>query len=447
MAGAPPLTTDYDTRDQPTGLPTRRPDNLAPGPVLQGEVLTNRDERRETSHVQTRPRAAELFRSIGTNMFKAAYQRGMNLSCLLERVDPSENYHDGLDALGRLMKVADIRVNSNEERGEYADMCGRFLETEQTRALMMEWAQRIFRRATMPQTRALYASADQPVGSVLFPYVSAAQARYQQIAPTIPLNEIVALTTPIVGDAYRAFYLTQDAPSQRFVRVAQGAEVPVVKLVGADHTVRLHKYGRALDATYEMLRRQRIDLVGLHIARIAIQAEIDRVAAGISVMVAGDGNSGTAATNFNLSALDAAAILPNPTIKAYLTFKLKWLNPYVMTHVLVQSDVGVALQLLNTGTANIPLARIQVPLGLGEFQIINPQLADRVRFGVTADAPASTVLGFDARFALERVVEIGSDITEVDRFISRQTNRIVISVVEGFVTLDPFAVKTLTLTA
>jgi hypothetical protein len=164
-------------------------------------------------------------------------------------------------------------------------------------------------------------------------------------------------------------------------------------------------------------------------------------------MVSGDGNTGTAATNFNLSALDAAAVLPNPTIKAYLTFKLKWLNPYVMTHVLVQSDVGVALQLLNTGTANIPLARIQIPLGLGEFTIINPQLADRVRFGVTSDAPATTVLGFDSRFALERVVEIGSDITEIDRFVTRQTNRIVISVVEGFIVLDPFAVKTLTLNA
>lgn len=438
MAGAPPVYVEDRARPLPSGNP--------PGVTIT--ELPPPDNRATVS--QMRPRAAELFRQMGTEMFRRAYDKGMQLSAYLESQDPSEVYNDGLDAFGRIMKVAGIKTGSSIEHGYYADEWEKFQESDQTRALCAEWMIRTWRQAALGRpvnTRALYASQDQIPGSVLFPYVSAAQARYQQIAPTIPLNEIVALTTPIVGDSYRAFYLTQDAPSQRFVRVGQGDEVPVSKLVGADHPIRLHKYGRALDATYEQLRRQRIDLVGLHIARIAIQAEIDRVAAGISVMVSGDGNPNTAATNFNLSALDASATLPNPTIKAYLTFKLKWLNPYVMTHVLIQSDVGVALQLLNTGTANIPLARIQVPLGLGEFTIINPQLADRVRFGVTTDAPASTIVGFDARFALERVVEIGSDITEIDRFVSRQVNRIVITVVEGFICLDSFATKTLTLTA
>jgi hypothetical protein len=427
MASAPYLNDDrrLPPQQHPPGVTSREVDP----PAADRATVT-----------QQRPRAAEAFRAMGTDLFRRAYDQGMQLSAFLEKQDPSEGYNDGLDAFGRIMKVAGIKCTSVEEMGVYADPWEKFDESEQTRALCAEWCIRTWRRASLGRevnTRALYASQDQVPGSVLFPYVSAAQARYQQIAPTIPLNEIVALTTPIVGDSYRAFYLTQDAPSQRFVRVGQADEVPVSKLVGADHPIRLHKYGRALDATYEQLRRQRIDLVGLHIARIAIQAEIDRVAAGISVMVSGDGNTGTAATNFNLSALDAAAVLPNPTIKAYLTYKLKWLNPYVMTHVLVQSDVGVALQLLNTGTANIPLARIQVPLGL----------ADRVRFGVTTDAPASTIVGFDARFALERVVEVGSDITEIDRFVSRQVNRIIITVVEGFIVLDGFATKTLTLTA
>lgn len=438
MAGAPPVYVE----DRSRPLPSHNP------PGVDIREVDPPDSRAVVT--QQRPRAAELFRSMGTAMFRRAYERGMQLSAYLESQDPSIGYNDGTDAFDRMMRVADIKINSAEDYGVYADPWEKFDESEQTRALCQEFIIRTARRAMLGKpvnTRALYASQDQVPGSVLFPYVSAAQARYQQIAPTIPLNEIVALTTPIVGDSYRAFYLTQDAPSQRFVRVGQADEVPVSKLVGSDHPIRLHKYGRALDATYEQLRRQRIDLVGLHIARIAIQAEIDRVAAGISVMVSGDGNTGTAATNFNLSALDAAATIPTPTIKAYLTFKLKWLNPYVMTHVLVQSDVGVALQLLNTGTANIPLARIQVPLGLGEFTIINPQLADRVRFGVTTDAPASTIVGFDARFALERVVEVGSDIAEVDRFVTRQVNRIVITVVEGFIVLDSFATKTLTLTA
>jgi hypothetical protein len=267
-----------------------------------------------------------------------------------------------------------------------------------------------------------------------------------QLAPAIPLSEVVAITTPIEGQDYRAFYLTDVAASERMVRLPEGTDLPTARLTGGDHTIRLHKYGRAIEVTYEELRRRRIDLVALHIARIAIQTEIDKLAAILAIMINGDGNSGTSATNYNLTALDSAATAGTLTLKGWLAFKLKFTNPYSLTHAIVQDAVLLQLQLLNTGTANIPL--LFLPSGtFGAFTPINPGLGDGVRVGHTTAAPTLTIVGFDGRLGIERVVELGSDISEVDRWVKRQTQVITLSEVEGYDVFDQFAVKTLNINA
>lgn len=400
-----------------------------------------------------RPRPNDVLRDMGNcTLQREAYAAGMSISAYLEHQDPSVGYNDGLDAFQRLLKAANIRTFSDPARGIYADLWERFDQNEGTRALAIEWAARRWRAVSHgqdPSTRALYASTDQAAGSVMEPFVNNAQGRYLQLAPAIPLEELVAITTPIVGDAYRAFYLTNDAPNQRFNRVTQGAEVPRARLIGADHTVRLHKYGRALDVTYEILRRQRIDVVGLHIARLAVQAEIDRVAAAIDIFINGDGNANTAATNFNLTVLDPAAVAGTMTAKGWITYKAQWVNPYIVTTVLTQTAGGVQLELLQLGSANIPLLTLTGPGSerIGGLNLMQPQLADNVRLGITADAPVLKLVGFDRRFALERVTEIGSDITEIEKFVVRQTNTIVMTEVEGFVVFDQFACKTLNINA
>ena len=207
------------------------------------------------------------------------------------------------------------------------------------------------------------------------------------------------------------------------MRVAEGAELPRAKLVGSEHTIRLYKYGRILEITYEAMRRMRIDMAALHVQRIAIQSQIDKLATIIDVLVNGDGNAGTAATSYNLTTLDSAAVAGTLTLKGYLAWKLKFINPYTLTTALAQDAMALQLMLLNTGSANIPLVTIQQPSGFGQFTPINPELGDNVRLGITADAPASKILGFDDRFAVERVTEIGANIQEVLRWSERQTTR------------------------
>jgi len=396
----------------------------------------------------TKTRPGEILTRMGVGMFRDAYERGLTLSAHLEREDPSSEYNDGTDAFQRLMEAAGIITRSQPGYGVYSDRWEAFESSEAKRALGVEWMNRTWRRAAHgldQNTRALYASADQAPGSPLRPFVDAAGVRYQQIQPAIPLDELVAATTPIDGDAYRAVYLNDDTTQEHMVRVAEGTEVPRVKLTAGTHTTRLRKYGRSLEMTYEQMRRMRIDLVAIHIARLAVLAESDKVAQVIDTLVNGDGNSGTSATPYSLSALDALATIGKLSLPGWLSFKLKFLNPYSPTTLLAQEGSILQTQLLNTGTANIPLVNIQAGSSFGGFRQINPTLSDDVAYGVTPAAPAGKLLVFDKRFAIERVTEIGANITETERFVTRQTQAIVMTEVEGYNVFDPHAVKLLDL--
>ncbi len=397
---------------------------------------------------EQRQRPQELLNRFSPEMYREAYSRGMSLSAWLEHEDPSEGYNDGLDAFQRLCKVAGIRLNSIPESGVFSSKFEAFDQNDHTRALVPEWVARVWRRTSLGSTRSVYGAEDNKPGEASHPWIDASAARAsRQIAPAIPLSELVAITTQIDSDAYRAFYLEDDASQQRMVRVAQATELPRAKLVGGDNTIRLYKYGRALEASYEVLRRMPIDKVAFHIARIAVQSETDKVAAVLDVMVNGDGNN-NAATNYNLTTLDSGATAGTLSLKGWLAFKMKFANPYVVSHVIAQEDGALQLLLLNTGSANVPLATAGYNAnGFAQFRAINPGLADGVALGWTSDAPSNKLVAFDRRFAIERVVEIGANIMEVDKWVSRQTQILTMTEAEGYAVFDKNASRTLNINA
>lgn len=397
--------------------------------------------------VQTKPRPQELFRQIADNPVDAyarAYDNGLSLSAWLEVQDPSTDYNDGLDAFERQLKVSGVRTNSVPVMGAYASTYGEM--NDAARALIPEWISRQWRKVqhnSSPSTRNLLTSSEGANGSFEKPYADAQSPRWSQmISPAIPVGELVAMTTPIQGTAYRAYYLTHDETKTRKVRVSEGAEVPRVKLVGAERSLDLLKYGRSLEATYENLRYTRVDKIALWISQLAAQAESDKVAQIIDVIVNGDGNSGTAATNYDING-DFGETVGSLSLSGWLQFKMKFANPYVMTTVLAQESVALEALTLSYGSANIPLVTIADASGFGSFRQINPNLNSAVAIGWDADAPANKFVALDNRFAIERVVEIGADISEVERFTTRQTQVLTMTETEGFAVMDASAIKTL----
>jgi hypothetical protein len=179
---------------------------------------------------------------------------------------------------------------------------------------------------------------------------------------------------------------------------------------------------------------------------MAIQAETDKVSAALDVAINGDGNPNTAAEVINLTTLDPNATPGTLTLTAWIAFKMQFAAPYMLTHALMREDVALQLALLNTGSANIPLSTVNLG-GLETGIVPINAFADGVRYGWTAEAPASKIVGFDRRFALERATEVGGTIQEQDRFILNQPEALTISEVEGWAVVDRNAVKILNLAA
>jgi hypothetical protein len=391
---------------------------------------------------------ADLFQRMGPAVYRAAAEEGVSLSVFLEAQDPSSNYRDSLDAFGRLVQAAGIRTHSDMAMGAFASEWGVFDQSKQHRALVPEFVCRQVRQAQYGRgasTRALYSSSDDIPGSSLRPYAESAHIlQATPLQAPIMLNDIVALTTPISGSAYRAVYLTNTAAQSRMVRVAEGTEIPVAKLQTSQNAINLLKYGRGIRATYESLRRTRIDKVAFWLAQLATQNEIDKVSWAINVLVSGDGNSGTSATNWRAKTdFDAAATAKTITLLAWRSFQKKFLPYFTPTHVFGAEGDIVKLELLNIGSGGAA-----VPTFLYD-PTSRPQnrqvLRDGTVTGVTADVATDTLVEFDATKALERVIEIGGTIDEIERWASTQEQTLYLTEVEAFSILQPGAVKTLTL--
>ena len=397
-----------------------------------------------------KPRAADIMARLSPEMYRAAYKRGLSFSAWLESEDPSPEYRDGLDAFGRLLQVAQIRTRSLPEHGVWSDTVEAFERTPETRLLLPEWLARQWRAGVSGRasnTRAIYTASDNIPGGVNNPINYSMDPVVNEIAPAIPVSALVAMTVGVSGNTFQNFYLTDVTAQERMVRVAEAAEIPKVALVGSDHVTRLYKYGRVIERSYENIRRMQIDLLRLHIMQLAAQTEADKVSAALSIVVSGDGNANTAATSYNLTTLDAAAVAGTLTLKGWLAFKMKFANPYMLTTALAQEAVALQMMLLNVGSANVPLVSVQAQSGFGGFSAINPGLRDNVALGWTSDAPSLKIVAFDRRVTLLYLQEIGSDIEEVERYATRQVQSITLSEVNGFATLNANGARVLDVNA
>lgn len=394
---------------------------------------------------------AEIKQRLSTRegaiaMHTEAKQQGVPFSRYLEMVDPSEE-NSRLDAFQRQLKLHNIYTRSVPEAGIWASEGERFLESPGGRALFAEFFAREWRKVSYAnsQERAILLSSDSVVGSFDRPYADAAGPRWNnQFAPPIPLSEIVAFTTPITGVDYRSLYMTYDEDAVRLYRVGESAEIPMATLTQSSRAITLRKYGRGLRTSYEQLRRMRVDRIAWWIRWVALQSEIDKVAAALSTIINGDGNANTGATEINQSTLDSSATPGELSTLGWLKWRMQWAPPYTLTTVLGQVDEVVQVIMLNMGTANVPLEGRRLG-GIGNTLTPINTTADGVRYGWTDDAPDGKLVGFDRRNALEQVVEIGSNISETENFITNQTQVITMTETNGFAIIDPAASKILDL--
>lgn len=371
------------------------------------------------------PAPKELAGRLTKTLYHTANERRMSLSALLEEMDPSDRYNEWvvdrtapggrrrMDAFERQLAVADIRTKPDLEAGIPAHPVERFWQS------------------------------NSPASSILFPEFINRTIRAAQMDESI-LDLLVGVRTLIDGNRYTAFRLQWETSDLRMQRVAEGSEMRRVTIRGLQETIRLHKYGVEVDITYEAARRMSLDIFARHLQMIAQQNDLDKATQALDVLINGDGNANTAATETEITSVGGAGdgtITAGPFLKWATLFR----GRYAMTTLLGQAENVVDLMLMNIGSGNMPFIQYQaLANGAGSLRPRRPFLGD-LTISIVDSAPTDKLVGLDPRYALEMVSEIGADLTETDKIINKQLNEVVISEVVGFAVMDPDATRVLDL--
>ena len=399
--------------------------------------------------------------AVTTRLLEEAKDEGMTLTAKLETLDPTLKYSASdperyMDAYQRQLARLDIRTVSDPESGMMAHKFERFYEEDgladgnQRNVLAPEFLRRAYIQKTAAG-RALGASVingvgkgasvsakpaldstvrfpgDVPTSYTLYPPAVLDMLRYQQLQPSA-LEYLIARTRMIDSETFTALYLTSDstaATGARLARTEEFAEPANWTFQTGESSFRVKKYANSLRVSYEQMRRMRIDLISWAVGYIAQKADLDKEFSAVDILVNGDGNSGTAATNSNGSSFDTGSLL---TLKMYLKWRYQWVRPYTANVIIATSNSIVDTFLLNAGSANIGAS---VVTAANRPQAVEFYPFRTLQNGVivvdNSTVAANTLLGIDATAALEMLMESGSQIVQTDQVIRNQFNEIVFS--------------------
>jgi len=340
---------------------------------------------------------------LSSDMYRQAHELEMTLSMFMESQDPSPEGAK-LDAFERLMKEAGI-MKSVPGTNFFSSKVEAFYRTEENRILFPEYVARTLVRAMTE-----------------FPI----------------MQYLIAARTPIDSNVYKASYLDlNDAANKKATemrRVTEAADLPLAKLKIGESSINLYKYGRAIEASYEALRRMSLDLFNIHIQKIGAHAADNKVAEILTVIKDGDGNS-NAATKYTATSLDSAYTTAL-TRTAWIKFLLKF-YPYGCDTVIADEDglIQVLEVLYPKGEVaarmdELLAGGLQVSTNLPQNLIANVTLLYSPH--VELVSTKHVLYGLNRGTTIEEIFELGSTISEADKFIRNQTQIMTVSENSGF---------------
>lgn len=321
------------------------------------------------------------------NLEKGMYQelRGkkpkfQNFTQLLESMDPSKNYPGvGLDAFQRQLAARGLILSG-------------------------------------PNAVTLAEFYDQPDSSVLFPEFIRREILLGRLIGrfTLKADDVVATTTTIDTGVYESAVANESsAPSA--APVGQGASFPEVTITISDRVINLVKRGMKIKQSYEHNRRIRVNKMAVFLRMVGWRLELDTAADAVNILI--NGNTGQSNAAF---AFAGVGLTYNNLVDFWGEFE-----PYELK--LMALDKAGALALFKLAEFKDPL--IAAPW-LTQGRPITPLGTNVKRHG--GSTLTNKVLGVDNEFALEKIVESGSEMTETDKLIDGQWNEIVISFVIGY---------------
>lgn len=345
---------------------------------------------------------------LNRRLYDQAREKRVTFSQLLEELDPTPEGVK-LDAFERQLKAQKIYTKTVFNKGIFASPMEAFMRTEESAVLFPEFVARTVREAIVEDT--------------MLPY-------------------LIGVDTPINTDSYRTFYVDDQPTKQSKRRVTEAAELPRVTIKGREQTVKIYKYGRAIEASYEVLRRMQVDMLALHVRRIAMQTAKDKVAEIIDVIKNGDGNNNAATViaQKDLTTATAKKLAAEGLLRFLMEFE-----EFPCDTLIGSKDTFVQMVLTNLPTVTTTDLLKFLSLGATSGVTINsPQLPSGViRVFWHKDIGKWQIYGLNRANGIEQIQEVGSDITEADKFITRQTSVLTVSENNGYSKIFKEATKIL----
>lgn len=322
-----------------------------------------------------------------------------------------EHYNGELDAFDIALLSANIYVASVPEKGIQSSTMDKFFTTNENKNLFPEFMIRQLRQIS-----------NRNDGLV---------------------NKLVAATRVINGDSAKQVVLDlSDTPAGRENqqalkerRIAEGADIPVATLKLGEIGIKIYKYGIGVKATYEVLRRTTIDMFRKQMELVSKQAEIDQVGTIIETIIEGDGNTNPAvvykASELNPESREGK--IDATTLLKFLTADKKSgiIFDTVITDDETYVDFLTTLMDKNLTNAINPKVQFEFPQSfVNNLTVIYSEDLTK------SEDNKSRIIGLAKDYAIEKTIEAGSIINEVERIASNQTQVAYMTENAGFNKLD-----------
>lgn len=308
---------------------------------------------------------------------------GKTFSQALEAMDPSENYTDEalrkMDAFERQLKRFDIKVN-----GVNADKVDKFFQSTESAALFPEFVR-----------RAVEAGLNS--GCV---------------------NKITAAVSVSDGVDARGIVLS-DGTEEYAGSAVYGGDLPKSSISLTSSAIALKKFGRVVNAPYEAVRQQRIDVFAVALRAVGAKLAKAVEKAAVTALTTGVTAASMTGNTFNYAELTAF----------WGSFDKAEMNTIVCS----PATAAKILAFDEMNKAILPAAGCGTVTPFGAEIVASSAVGENI------------LIGLDRNSALE-MIRGGDVIVEVDKLISKQSDAAAVAVNVGFSAIDSDAVKVLSIT-
>lgn len=344
---------------------------------------------------------------------ESAAMKGISLSEHLnkEHADIVEQFNGELDAFDIALLSAGIIVKSDPKIGLQSSTMDKFFTTNENKNLFPEFVIRQLRQIS---------NRDDSL-----------------------VSKLVASTRIIQGDAAKQVVLDlsntpagqKNQKALKYRRIGEGADIPVATLKLGEMAIKIYKYGVGIKATYEVLRRTTIDMFRKQMELVSKQAEMDEVGTIIETIIDGDGNTNPA-TVYSASTLNSSAVegkIDATTLLKFLTVDKD--SGLVFDTVITddQAYVDFLTTLMDKNLTNAVNPKVQ--FDFPQTFINNLTVIYSKDLPLTSDSKHQ-IIGLAKDYAIERTIEAGSIINEVEKASSNQTQTAYMTENAGFNKID-----------